>query len=102
MCTRGEGRVPDEGEGVVEDVGGVWSGLTRVHNVSPILLSELHLHELQTSVRGREIWVYPYFWNVESEWDEGHGHDVDEESLCVGHRLRDGPEVWTGQTLAEN
>ena len=54
MCTRGEGRVPDEGEGVVEDVGGVWSGLTRVHNVSPVLLGELHLHELQTQVSEAE------------------------------------------------
>ena len=54
VCTRGEGRVPDEGEGVVEDVGRVWSGLTRVHNVSPVLLSELHLHELHTQVSEAE------------------------------------------------
>ena len=38
--------MPDERESVVEDVGWVGSCVTRVNKVGPIILRQLHLHEL--------------------------------------------------------
>ena len=76
MVTSCDGRVPDEGQGVVEDVGGVQPRLTRVHHVRPISLGQLHFHKL---------------WYVECEGDGGDGQDIDQEPPGVGYGLGDNP-----------
>ena len=70
--TCGEGWVPDQGEGVVEDVGGVQPRLTGVHYSCSIRLGKLDFHKLG---------------DVQSKGDCGHRNDVDQESLGVGHGL---------------
>ena len=63
-----EGWVPDQGEGVVEHVGGVEPGLTGVHYSGPIGLGKLDFHKLG---------------DVQSKGDDGHRNDVNQESLGV-------------------
>ena len=46
MLTCGEGGVPDEREGVVEDVCWVGPRVAGIHHIGPIALSQLHLHKL--------------------------------------------------------
>ena len=69
--------MPDQGEGVVEHVGGVQSRLTGVHHSGPIGLSKLYFHKLG---------------DVQSKGDCGHWNDVDQESLGVGHGLGYNPK----------
>ena len=76
--TCSEGGMPDEGDSVVEHVGGVQSRLAGVHYSRPIVgLCEVYLHKLG---------------DVQCEGDCGDGDDVDQESLGVGHRLGYDPE----------
>ena len=70
--TCGEGGVPDQGESVVEDVGGVQPRLAGVNYSGPIGLCKLHVHKLG---------------DVQRKGDCGDGNDVDQESLGVGHGL---------------
>ena len=69
---RGEGWVPDEGQGVPEDEGWVTSCLAWINLVSSILLRDRHLHELG---------------DVEGEGQHRDGDDVDKHPLGVAHSL---------------
>ena len=46
MLTCGEGGVPDEREGVVEDVCWVAPRVAGINHIGPVGLSQLHLHKL--------------------------------------------------------
>ena len=69
---RGEGGVPDQGQGVPEDEGWVTSCLAWINLVSSILLRDRHLHELG---------------DVEGEGQHRDGDDVDKHPLGVAHSL---------------
>ena len=76
--TCGEGGVPDQRESVVEHVGGVQPRLAGVNYGGPIIgLCKLDFHKLG---------------DVQRKWDCGHGNDVDQESLAVGHGLGYNPK----------
>ena len=64
--------MPDQAQCVPEDEVGVPAGGARVHLVSPVILSEGHLHKLR---------------RVQREGEDSHGDDVDQEPLAVTHGL---------------
>ena len=64
--------MPDHGQGVPEDVGGVFSSLTRIHLCSAIIIIGGHLDELG---------------DVEDEGQDGDGYDVHHHALIVRHGL---------------
>ena len=72
--------MPDQGESVVEDVGGVQPGFAGVNYSGPIIgLRKLDFHKLG---------------DVQGKGDCGDGNDVDQESLGVGHGLGYNPKYY--------
>ena len=70
--------MPDQGESVVEHVGGVQPRFARVNERGPIVsLGQVDFHKLG---------------DVESKGDCGDRNDVDQESLGVGHGLGYNPK----------
>ena len=61
--TCGEGGMPDQGESIVEDVGGVQPSLTGVSDSGPIGLCQLYVHKLG---------------DVQCKGDGSNGNDVDQ------------------------
>ena len=65
--------MPDEGQGVPEDVGGVLAGLTRIHLGDSVIIVGSHLDKLG---------------DVEEEGQDGDGDDIHHHALIVGHGLK--------------
>ena len=61
--TCGEGGMPDQGESIVEDVGGVQPRLTGVSECGPIGLCQLYVHKLG---------------DVQGKGNGSNGNDVDQ------------------------
>ena len=69
----GEGWVPQQGQGVPEYEGWVFSGLTRINLIGSIVFSNYHLHELG---------------DVEDEGQDSDRHDVDQDTHVAGQPLK--------------